>query len=196
MKYSILFTFLLCWIGAYAQQKPFALQVQVVDERQNPIVDAYLFNLRNSDKYVSRNNGIFDLMVLSGDTIAITHISYLRKYVSVYQLLINPVVKLEIDTINIKQINVSASHRSDYDKAMENINRIEFDFRQKPDDNYTETERMKNLLNTENSVERAYSNSLSLVRFSPSEQIGKWVDKHKKRKEANQFSSTKKKDKK
>jgi hypothetical protein len=75
---------------------------------------------------------------------------------------------------------------------MKNIDRIEFDFRPQPDDAFTETERMKTLMNTENQVERAYSNSLNLLQFSPSEEIGKFISKRKKKKAAKQFSSTRK----
>jgi len=105
--------------------------------------------------------------------------------------MVNPVVQLEIDTINIRSVNVSASQRSDYEKAMTNIQRIEFDFRPLPDDSYTETERMNALLQTEDEVQRVAASSLSLVRFSPSEEIGKIFSKRKKKKEAKQFSSTK-----
>ncbi len=105
--------------------------------------------------------------------------------------MVNPVVKLEIDTIKIRSVNVSASQRTDYDRAMTNIKRIEFDFRPFPDDGYTESERMKNLMQTEDEIQRVNASSVSLLRFSPSEEIGKMISKRKKKKEAKQFSSTK-----
>ncbi|MBK6285545.1 MAG: hypothetical protein IPF54_25340 [Draconibacterium sp.] len=108
-----------------------------------------------------------------------------------YQLLVNPLVQLELDTINIRPVNISASEKSEYEKAMKNIENIQFDFRPQPDDTYTESERMKSLLNTENQVERAYSNSLNFMQFSPSEEIGKLISKRKKKKATKQFSSTK-----
>jgi hypothetical protein len=46
-----------------------------------------------------------------------------------------------------------------------------FDFRLQPDDDYTNSERMKNLFNIENQVERAYSISLNLMQISPSEKL-------------------------
>jgi hypothetical protein len=105
--------------------------------------------------------------------------------------MINPIIQLDLDTINIRPVNVSASQRSDYEKALKNMESIEFDFRPQPDDAFTETERMKTLINTENQVERAYSNSLNFLQFSPSEEIGKMFAKRKKKKEAKQFLSTK-----
>jgi len=192
MKLILLIIIVLSCLNSFAQQEEFYLQGQVIDANKNPISDAYIYNERSNIKNVSRNSGIFDIRVLPGDSLIITHISFIRKVVTVYQLMVNPIVQLELDTVNIRSINVSADKMSDYKKAMENIDRIEFDFRPQPDDAYTETERMKNLFNTENQVERAYSNSLNFLQFSPSEQIGKLIDKRKKKKEARQFSSTKK----
>ena len=191
MKPLLLFICVFVVLISNAQDKEFKLQGQVVDSKLNPVSDAYIFNLRNSVKDVSRSNGVFEVGVLPGDSIVISHISFLRKVVTVHQLMINPIIQLDLDTINIRPVNVSASQRSDYEKALKNMESIEFDFRPQPDDAFTETERMKTLINTENQVERAYSNSLNFLQFSPSEQIGKLVEKRKKKKEAKQFLSTK-----
>ncbi len=192
MKYFLLLIFVFAAFYSFSQEKEFFMQGQVVDSNNNPISDSYIFNERNSAKSISKANGVFDLMVLPGDSIIISHISYIRKVVTVYQLMVDPIVTLQLDTINVLPVNVSASERSDYEKAMENIESIKFDFRPQPDDAYTESERMKNLLNTENEVERAYSHSLNLLQFSPSEEIGKLFSKRKKKKAAKEFSSTKK----
>jgi hypothetical protein len=191
MKPLLLFICVFVVLISSAQDKEFNLQGQVVDSKQNPIPDAYIINLRNSVKDVSRSNGVFGVGVLPGDSIVISHISFLRKVVTVHQLMINPIVQLDLDTINIRPVNISASQRSDYEKALKNMESIEFDFRPQPDDNYTETEKMQVLMNTEDRVQRTASSSLSLVRFSPSEEIGKMFAKRKKKKEAKQFSSTK-----
>jgi hypothetical protein len=194
MKQFLLLIFVFLVYHSFAQDKEFLIQGQVVDRNNNPISDSYIFNERNSLKSVSKSNGVFDVLVLPGDSIIISHISYIRKVVTVYQLMVNPVVQLELDTINIKPVNISANERSDYQNAMKNIESIKFDFRPQPGDDYTESERMKNLFNTENQVERAYSNSLSLMQFSPSEKIGKLISKRQKRKAAKQFYSTKEKE--
>ena len=191
MKPLLLFICVFVVLISSAQDKEFNLQGQVVDSKQNPIPDAYIINLRNSVKDVSRSNGVFEVGVLPGDSIIISHISFLRKVVTVHQLMINPIVQLDLDTINIRPVNISASQRSDYEKALKNMESIEFDFRPQPDDNYTESEKMQVLMNTEDRVQRTASSSLSLVRFSPSEEIGKMFAKRKKKKEAKQFSSTK-----
>lgn len=191
MKQLLLFICVFAFLISAGQDKEFYLQGQVVDAKQTPVADAYIFNVRSSVKNVSRNNGIFDVWVLPGDSIIISHISFLRKVVTVHQLMINPVITLELDTINIRPVNVSASQRTDYEKAMKNIERIEFDFKPLPTDNYTESEKMEELMKTEDRVQRVEASSLSFARFSPSLEIGKLLDKRKKKKDAKQFSSTK-----
>jgi len=192
MKQLLLLILVFSFLSSFAQDKEFFLQGQIVDAKQNTISDVYLFNPRNSSKTISRLNGVFDMWVLPADSIIISHISYLRKTVTVYQLMLNPIVQLDIDTINIRPVNVSASQRTEYDKAMKNIERIEFDFRPKTDDVYTETERMQSLMQKEDQVQRVAASSVSLLRFSPSEEINKIFAKHRKKKESKQFSSTKK----
>lgn len=191
MKQLLLSIFVFVVLISAAQDKEFNIQGQVVDSKENPVADAYIFNLRNSVKDVSKSNGVFEVWVLPGDSIIISHISFLRKVVTVHQLMINPIIKLEPDTINIRPVNVSASQKSDYEKAMKNIQNIGFDFRPQPDDAYTESERMEDLLNTENRVQKSAASALT-YQISPSEIIGKLVEKHKKKKDAKQYSSTKK----
>lgn len=192
MKRLLFIVFVFAFLSSFSQDEEFYLQGRVLDDKNNPIADANIFNERSRIRNSSTRNGIFDVLVLPGDSVIITHISFIRKVVTVHQLMVNPVVHLEIDTVNIHPVNISASELSEYEKAMENMKSIEWDFRPQPDDLYTETERMKNLLNTENQVERVYSHSLNFLKFSPSEEIGKLVAKRKKKKEAKKFSSTKK----
>src|SRR5690606_8405697 len=121
MKQFLLLIFVFLVFHSFSQEKEFFLQGQIVDRNNNPISDSYIFNERNSIKSVSKSNGVFDVLVLPGDSIIISHISFIRKIVTVYQLLVNPVVQLELDTINIKPVNISASEKSDYQNAMKNI---------------------------------------------------------------------------
>ena len=191
MKPLLLFVCFLTVLLVSAQNNEFILEGQVVDSKQNPVADAYIFNIRNSVKDVSKSNGVFSVWVLPSDSIIISHISFLRKVVTIHQLLINPVIVLNPDTVNIKPVNVSASQRTDYEKAMKNIQGMGFDFRPQPDDLYTESERMKDLLNTENRVQKSAASALT-YQISPSEIFGKLAEKRKKKKEARQFSSTRK----
>lgn len=192
MKQLLLFIFVFIVLTSSSQEKEFNIQGQIIDSKQNPVADAYIFNLRNSVKDVSKSNGVFNVWALPGDSIIISHISFLRKVVTIHQLLINPLIELDLDTINIRPVNVSASQKSDYEKAMKNIESIQFNFKPLPTDNYSENERMKQLMVSEDRVHRTQASSLSLASFSPSEEIGKFISKRKKKKEAKQFTSTKK----
>ena len=174
-------------------QNEFNIQGRIMDKHNHPINDAYIINTRNLDKNTSRENGVFDARVLPGDSLIISHVSFFRKMVSVYQIMKNPVIQLDIDTINIVQIDVLSDEMTDAERAAENIKSIDFDFRPKPDDSFTESERMENLLNTENRVQRSEASALT-YQFSPSEVIGKIINNMKKRKKSNEYSSTKKND--
>ncbi|MCF6357185.1 MAG: hypothetical protein L3J54_05200 [Draconibacterium sp.] len=184
----LLFTF----YNSFSQQDLFQIEGRIIGAQMKPVADAYIFNFRNLDKNITNSNGVFSIWVKPGDSLTISHVSYFRKTVTVHSLLINPIVQLEVDTINIKGVNVSPNQKTDTEKAMENIESIKFDFRPQPGDDYTETERMSELISTENAVERAYSSSISLLRFSPSEKISNYFEKRKKRRKAKEFESTKK----
>ncbi|MBN2634989.1 MAG: hypothetical protein JXR61_01880, partial [Prolixibacteraceae bacterium] len=160
----------------------------------NPISNVYVINLRNQRQHVSRSNGVFDVWLLPSDSLLITHVTYSRKIISTFDLQMNPIIKLEPDTVEINQVNVYETAKTDYERAMENINEINWDARPIVTDIYTESERMKQLLQTENRVERAAASSLTYG-FSPSEVIGIVVHKIKIRKKSNQYNSEKKRKK-
>ncbi len=184
----LLFTF----YSSFSQQDLFQIEGRILGVQMKPVADAYIFNFRNLDKNITNSNGVFSIWVKPGDSLTISHVSYYRKTVTVHSLLVNPIIILEVDTIAIKGVNVSPNQKTDTEKAMENIESIKFDFRPQPDDNYTETERMQLLMNTEDRVQRTASYSLSLLKFSPSEKIGNFFENRKKRKKAKQYDSTKK----
>ncbi len=183
---------LFAFYSSFSQQDLFQIEGRILGAQMKPVADAYIFNFRDLDKNITNSNGVFSIWVKPGDSLTISHVSYYRKTVTVHSLLINPIIILEVDTIVIKGVNVSPNQKTDTEKAMENIESIKFDFRLQPDDNYTESERMQLLMNTEDRVQRTASYSLSLLRFSPSEKIGNFFEKRKKRKKAKQFESTKK----
>ncbi len=178
--------------SSFSQQDLFQIEGRILGAQMKPVADAYIFNFRNLDKNITNSNGVFSIWVKPGDSLTISHVSYYRKTVTVHSLLVNPIIMLEVDTIAIKGVNVSPNQKTDTEKAMENIESIKFDFRPQPDDNYTETERMQLLMNTENRVQRTASYSLNLLQFSPSEKISNFFEKRKKRRKAKQYDSTKK----
>lgn len=193
MRQILFILFFFSFFTSFAQTERFQIEGRVVGINRMPVADAYVFNSRDLDKNITNANGVFSIWVLPSDTLIISHVSYFRKTVTVFSLLTNPTIQLNVDTINIKGIDVSPNQKTDYEKAMENIESIKFDFRPKPLDSYTESERMKEVLSANNRVQRVEASSVSLLRFSPSEQIGKLIDKIKRKKKKRKENSTKKK---
>lgn len=182
---------LLC-LFSFAQQEELHIQGRIVDKHGHAVPDAYIINTRNYDKNTSRYNGVFDADILSTDTLIISHVSFFRKTVTAYQLMKNPEIKLDMDTINIMQVDVLSNQMTDAERAEKNINSINFDPRPQPDrDAYTESERMNDLLSTENRVMRSEASALT-YQFSPSAVIGNIINKIEKRKRSNEYSSTRK----
>jgi hypothetical protein len=180
----ILLLILLTVLGrCYSQQKEFELEGLVVDSTLNPIEDAYIINMRTMEKSISKPSGVFQVNVLSGDSLAILHVSFNRKYVRVFELLKNPVVKLETENVNIGQVDVSARQETDYEKVMKNISSIS-------ETKYYETPKIESdpdpsmqLMIVHNRILRSEATSLRLMRFSPSKQIGKLFRNLKKKKD-------------
>lgn len=194
MKAFSLSFLIFCTCVTFSQQNEFLMQGQIVDAENHPISNVYVINLRNQRQHISRSNGVFDVWLLPTDSLLITHVSFSRKIISTFDLQKNPIIILEPDTIEINQVNIYESEKTDYERAMENINEINWDPRPIVTDSYNESERMKQLLQTENRVERAAASSLT-YEFSPSAVIGIVVHKIKIRKKANQYNSEKKRKK-
>ena len=190
MKLNFTLLFLLTTLAVAAQE--FTLQGKITDNAQNPVSDAYVFNIHNAAKCFSTGNGLFELRVQPSDTLIISHISFLRKMVTVYELLKNPVVMLETDTLNIKPVKVTGNLQTAHDQAMKNINYQTFDALPRIGDNFSETERTAQLMKTENRVLRTEASSVRIASFSPSAVFGKLAEKRQKRKIAKEYNSTRK----
>ena len=195
MKLLTLLLFVLICSFAFSQEKEFHIQARIVDGDSNPVGDAYILNYRNLDKAVSRQNGVFDMWVLSSDSLMISHVSYVPKRIRVFDLMVNPVVQITLATINIKEINVLSNPQDDGENAKENTESMNWDPRPKPDDKFTETEMVQDMLNRENKVMHSEATSLKILKFSPSDIVGAVAKKIKKRKNSNQYSSEKKRKK-
>jgi len=178
--------------NAFSQENEFQLEGRIIGLFGKPVADAYLINFRNMDKNTTNSNGVFSISVLPSDSMIVSHISYHRKIVSVYQILLNPIVELEVDSINIAEINISPDQKTDYERARDNIEpikSIEFP-------SFTKIKEEPNpvleMATANNRVLRTEASSVSLVRFSPSEQLNKLFKKFKKKDKTKDFNSTKK----
>lgn len=193
MKLLLLFLTLFVTYSSFAQEERFQIEGRVLDTEGKPIQDAYVINFRTLYKYVSRENGVFNIWVLPGDSLVISHISYHRKVVKVFDLLLNPYIELKLDSINIKEVNISPDQKTENQIAQQNVADIKlqnFPVYTKIDD---EPNPVKEMVTEHNKVLRSEAQSLTLVRFSPSAILGKLVEKRKKKKKSNQYNSTRKK---
>lgn len=195
MKLLPAFLILFICFNSYSQQEVFYIEAQIVDNNSKPLGNVYILNYRNLDKAVSKQNGVFNMWVLPSDSLMISHVSYNRKVIRVFDLLVNPIVQIELDTINIMQVNILANPLNDYEKAKKNIESINFSLKPPVDETFTEKELVQDMLDRENKIMKSEANSLNLISFSPSKIVGFVSKKIKRRKKANQFSSRKKKPK-
>ncbi|HYQ57473.1 MAG TPA: hypothetical protein VEP89_09000, partial [Draconibacterium sp.] len=168
MKTLFSIFFLLLVITSSGQLKKFLLEGQVVDQENNPISDVYVVNTDNHTADISRENGEFSMMVSHGDTLVLSHISYFRKMVSGYALLINPKVEMISQDVDIPEIVVSPNQPTNAERAGENIHQIDWDRRPLPEDNFTESERLEQAAIANNRVRRSEAAYLSIFEFSPS----------------------------
>ncbi len=191
MKLLPLLFLIFVFVHSQAQDNRFHLQGQVIDSHLTGIGDVYILNYRNLDKAVTRQNGVFDMWVLPGDSLMISHVSFTRKVVRVFDLMKNPIVKIEQDTVNILQVDVSPEQKTDMDRAQENLEfisemKVPGYVKIKPEPNP-----VNQTVTEHNKVLRSEATSLSILRFSPSGTIGAAKEKIKKRKNGNQYSSKK-----
>lgn len=187
--FLLLFTFYI----SNAQQEEFQLKGKILNSNHDPVSDAYIINFRDLKKVISQNNGDFNMWVQPGDSLMISHISYYRKKIYVDKVKINPFIILQIDTINIIRVDVSPNHKEDEDRARDNLKFLtELEV-----PSYTkikpEMDPVNQMILENNKLMRSEASSISLYRFSPSEQIGKILQKFRKRKKSNQYSSIKNK---
>ncbi|WP_346861420.1 hypothetical protein [uncultured Draconibacterium sp.] len=187
-----IFLMVLCQVGS-AQIKTFLLEGQVVDQHNKPVSDVYIVNLSNYEKDISGPNGVFSFWVAPTDTLIFSHISFQRKMVPAYTLMINPIVKLESENVDIPEVRVSPEQKSDIDQARENLKFIQdYQPQLKVRMQQEEANPVNTIMTENNELMRAEASSIRIVQFSPSENIGKLFTKLQKRDRANEYSSTKK----
>ena len=198
MKLLLLFLILITSCFAYGQEKEkFQLEGRVIDTNGKPVADAHIFNFNTLSKYVSRPNGVFNIWVQASDSLIISHISYHRKVVTVYEILVNPYIELKLDSVNIKEVNISPNQKTESQIALENVADIkEQNFSTIPkidDDPNPESQAVNQMVTEHNKVLRSEAQSLRIIQFSPGEILGKFRKKRKAREKSNQYESTRKK---
>ncbi|KJF45007.1 hypothetical protein [Draconibacterium sediminis] len=188
--FTILFSIL--FLTSFGQIKRFLIQGQIVDQNDNPISDVYIVNLDNHDKDISQKNGVFSVWVSPGDSLVLSHISYFRKIVSVHTLLVNPKVEMVSENVDIPEIVVSPQQVSELDKAEQNLAFMQeynppIKFRMAEE----ESDPVSVIMTENNRLMRSEASSISLFRFSPSENVGKLFTLWKKDQSDEYFSTPK-----
>ncbi|WP_372649801.1 hypothetical protein [Draconibacterium sp.] len=188
--FTILFSIL--FLTSFGQIKRFLIQGQIVDQNDNPISDVYIVNLDNHDKDISQKNGVFSVWVSPGDSLVLSHISYFRKIVSVHTLLVNPKVEMVSENVDIPEIVVSPQQVSELDKAEQNLAFMQeynppIKFRMAEE----ESDPVSMIMTENNDFMRSEASSISLFRFSPSENVGKLFTLWKKDQSDEYFSTPK-----
>jgi hypothetical protein len=187
-----IFIMMLCQVGS-PQIKTFLLEGQVVDQHNKPVPDVYIVNLSNFEKDISGSNGVFSFWVAPTDTLVLSHISFHRKIVAANTLMINPIVKLESESVDIPEVRVSPGQLSDIDRAKENLKFMQdYQPQLKVRMQQEEANPVSTITTENNDLMRAEASSIRIVSFSPSENIGKLFTKLQKRDRAYEYSSTKK----
>lgn len=188
--FTILFSIL--FLTSIGQIKRFLIQGQIVDQNDNPISDVYVVNLDNYDKDISLKNGVFSIWVSPSDSLVLSHISYFRKIVSVHSLLVNPKVELISENVDIPEVVVSPEQSIEVDEAMQNL---AFMKEYSPPVKFRMAEEESNPVTTimteNNDLMRSEAASISIVHFSPSENIGKLFTLWKKDSSDDYFSTRK-----
>ncbi|WP_319501185.1 hypothetical protein [uncultured Draconibacterium sp.] len=188
--FTILFSIL--FLTSFGQIKRFLIQGQIVDQNDNPISDVYVVNLDNHDKDISLKNGVFSIWVSPSDSLVLSHISYFRKIVSVHALLVNPKVELISENVDIPEVVVSPEQTIEVDKAKENLAFMKeysppIKFRMAEE----ESDPVTTIMTANNVLMRSEASSISIARFSPSENIGKLFTSWKKDPSDDYFSTRK-----
>ncbi|WP_319482061.1 hypothetical protein [uncultured Draconibacterium sp.] len=188
--FTILFSIL--FLTSFGQIKRFLIQGQIVDQNDNPISDVYVVNLDNHDKDISLKNGVFSIWVSPSDSLVLSHISYFRKIVSVHALLVNPRVELTSENVDIPEVVVSPDQTIEVDKAKENLAFMKeysppIKFRMAEE----ESDPVTTIMTANNVLMRSEASSISIARFSPSENIGKLFTGWKKDPSDDYFSTRK-----
>ncbi|WP_163321889.1 hypothetical protein [Draconibacterium mangrovi] len=192
MKTIITILFSILFLTSFGQIKRFLIQGQIVDQNDNPVSDVYIVNLDNHDKDISQKNGVFSVWVSPGDSLVFSHISYFRKITSVHTLLVNPKVELVSENVDIPEVVVSPEQVLEIDKAQENLAfmqeyRPPIKFRMAGE----ESDPVTTIMTQNNDLMRSEASSISIVRFSPSENIGRLFTHWKKDQSDDYFSTPK-----
>ncbi|WP_167605336.1 hypothetical protein [Maribellus sediminis] len=174
LRILFLFMFLFSGLVSEAQHEAFLIEGRIVDQNGMAIPDVYVVNLRNHDKDISRDNGVFTIWVTPSDSLVLSHISYIRKVVRVQTILVNPMIEMYSEHINVPEIRVSPEQISDLDRANDNLKFInQYEVPAFTKISADQQNPVSAVITENNRQMRVEAASVSIVRFSPSDVLGK-----------------------
>lgn len=193
MRPLLILTLLILSFSSFGQIQRFTIQAKIIDQKGEPVSDVYIVNLVSKDKDISLSDGVFTIQVLPSDSIILSHISYFRKIVRIHDILLNPIITIYSENVDIPEVRVTPDQETELDHANANMQFIQ---EYNPPVNMRmseeEADATKTIMTENNDLMRAEASSISLVRFSPSENIGKLFTSLKKKDHSNDYSSTRK----
>lgn len=192
MKLLILCLLIFISIGSYSQENEFLLNGRIVGSDTKPIADAYIINHNNLRNTISNASGNFSIWVAQGDSLIISHISYDKRKIYADTLSNNSTIYLSPLTRDILEVNVSSKYKNDYELARNNLLSIG-ELRILPFIKIKEeTDPVLEMVVQNNRIMRSEAESISLFRFSFTQQIINSKKNIQQRKESKQYSSTRK----
>ncbi len=198
MKTITTFFFLCYCFYSIAQNNEFTIQGKVTNAKGNPIADVYIINPRTLEKDITQPNGTFSVIVNPKDSLIFSHISYFRKSEQVYTLQQNPVVTLETENVQIKEVTVRSNQISDYDRALNNLSFIKNYKPIKYNKINPEIDPLQSLMTEHNRLMRSEAGSINLLPILgiAVNLVDKTVKKRKRRKlySTDYFSTRKQKE--
>jgi hypothetical protein len=192
MKLLLLYILIFVSIGSYSQEKEFLLRGKIIGLDERPIADSYVINNKNLRNNISDANGNFNIWVAHGDSLIVSHISYNRIRIYADTLTNNSTIYLTPLSRDIHEINVSPKYKNDYELARNNLSSVSklklIPFAKiKEDSNPVIDMAIRN-----NRLMRNEAESISILRFSFTQQIINSKKNIQRHKDSKHYSSTKK----
>ena len=81
---------------------------RIIDPDSLPVENAYLVNYRNAKAYATNSDGMFNIPVISGDSLKLIHVAYRSKIVKLSPQFTTITVEFEdnmIEAVNIKSVD-------------------------------------------------------------------------------------------
>jgi|WetSurMetagenome_2_1015567.scaffolds.fasta_scaffold334671_2 hypothetical protein len=168
---KILLLFGICLFALYGftqERRMIPLKGKILDSDSVGVGDAYIINLKGLLLSISSDDGSFNIWADPGDSLVVTHISFVRKIVVAKDVFRNPLIFLEINSVMLKQVVIGDGidpQEKSLKKTIEKIKNAEIKVYKRMD---PEANRIGQFVTENNIVLRSQASSVSLASISPS----------------------------